>query len=266
MFYQFKDEINYRNYFNFDKMLVHKKIWSKLPSSSKSIYPVIVVFCNRRGSCFPSQDTISILSGRTPKTVREGLSGLENADLMLTKVNITKRGHRNYTYFVDLAPKEKGRTFPLHKAIFEGGNWSKLLPSAHALYIVMRTFAFFDYEYYSTEPENLDKYADMSEAEFYSDMHYSKRDYDYVSADIDVLAEHAGISTEFVKKAQANLFDNYLILPAVSIDERDTWKIFKIPTRRFKAEWLNKEITKRYEKQLRGSNEMSKALKRIKAI
>ena len=39
--------------------------------------------------------------------------------------------------------------FFFHKAIIEGGNWSLLTPSSHALYPVLRTFAFWDYYEYA---------------------------------------------------------------------------------------------------------------------
>jgi hypothetical protein len=75
--YKFKDEINYTNFFKFDKELVRSGKWANLRKASKSVYPVILVHCNARGTAFPGQETIAILSGRTEKTVREGIKGLE---------------------------------------------------------------------------------------------------------------------------------------------------------------------------------------------
>ncbi len=71
--YQFRDEINYINFFRFNKALVTQKLWANLPKASKSVYPVILVHCNAKGMAFPGQKTIAILSGRTEKTVREGI-------------------------------------------------------------------------------------------------------------------------------------------------------------------------------------------------
>ena len=64
-------------FFKWDKSLIESKKWAALPKAAKSIFPVIAVHCNAKGECNPSQRKIADLSGRTEKTVSEGIKALK---------------------------------------------------------------------------------------------------------------------------------------------------------------------------------------------
>jgi hypothetical protein len=244
--YQFKDEINYTNFFRFNKVLVTQRLWASLPKASKSVYPVILVHCDARGTAFPGQETIAILSGRTEKTVREGIKGLEGFPDFEAYQVLTGRGHWSYRYKINITPDEKGRSFSLYKCLFESGYWSKLSSCAHSLYIVMRTFSFFD-GYLYCELENLDDYEGYEVDKLIEKGIYQERNYDFVNAEVDVLAEFAGISSaQGFLDAINSLKENHLIEPTESIDGLDTWKIFRIPQYYLDRDWLNDLVKKRY--------------------
>jgi len=241
--YKFKDEINYKNFFNFDKDLIRNKQWAALPKSSKSIYPVVAVHCDAKGMAFPSQETIAILSETTPKTVRAGIEGL----MMLPGFSFykvtTSRGHRSSRYKIVPTPEKKGRSFPLYKCVFEAGHWSQLTSSAHSLYIVMRTFSFFDGDLYSDlEDTGYGYNVDTSIEEGI----YQKRRYDFVNAEINILTEYAGLSISTVYNALERLEKVSLIEKTDSIDGYNTFKIFRIPENYYRRRWLNDNVEERY--------------------
>ena len=243
--YKFKDKINYTNFFRFNKVLVKGRLWAKLPQASKSVYPVIVVHCNAKGKAFPGQRTIAILSGRTEKTVGEGIKGLEEFS-GFKAYKVMGRGRWSYNYKINVTPDEKGRSFALYKCLFESGYWSQLSPCAHSLYIVMRTFAFFDGELYCLL-EDLDEYEGYRVDELIENGIYQEREYDFVNADMDVLAEYAGISSDGgLHNALDSLEKNHLIEPTDSIDGWDTWKIFRKPQYYLDRDLLNDLVEKRY--------------------
>ena len=244
--HKFKDEINYINFFRFDKILIKQGLWANLPPASKSVYPVIVVHCNAKGTAFPGQRTIAILSGRTEKTVREGIKGLEGFPGFKAYKVLKGRGHWSYDYKISVTPDEKGRSFALYKCLFESGYWSQLSPCAHSLYIVMRTFAFFDGESYCVL-EDLDGYKGYDVNELIDNGVYQEREYDFVDAERDILAEYAGISSaRGFTDALNSLEGNHLIEPTDSIAGRDTWKIFLIPQSIINRDLLNEWVKKRY--------------------
>lgn len=244
--YKFRDEINYINFFKFDRELVRSGKWANLPKASKSVYPVILAHCNARGTAFPGQETIAILSGRTEKTVREGIKGLQEFPGFKAYKILTGRGHLSYRYKIDITPDGKGRSFSLYKCLFESGYWSELSPCAHSLYIVMRTFAFFD-GYLFCELENLDEYEGYEVSELIENGIYQEREYDFVNADMDLLADYAGISSDRgFTDALNSLEENHLIEPTDSIDGFNTWKIYRIPQFYIRRAWLNESVKKRY--------------------
>jgi hypothetical protein len=244
--YQFKDEINYINFFRFDKMLVRSGKWADLPKASKSVYPVILVHCNKKGIAFPGQETIAILSGRTEKTVREGIEGLKRFLGLKAHKMLTGRGRWSYRYEINITPDEKGRSFSLYKCLFESGHWRRLSSCAHSLYIVMRTFAFFEGENYCAL-EDLDEDYGFGVNRLIENGVYQKRKYDFVNADMDVLAEHAGINSgRGLHDALDSLEKNHLIEPTGPLDGYDTWKIFRIPPIYFPPSLLNDAVEKRY--------------------
>ena len=194
--YHFKDKIDYKGHFWFDKKLIENKNWALLPKASKAIFPVIASFSNKEGETFPKEQTIAILSGNTDKIVRKGIKGLEGFPGISIENYVTRRGRRSKRYIISKPPKDKGRAFPFYKSIFETGLWLHLKPSAQALYPVMRHFGFFDLERYDKEGEY--QVSDFDEV-------YKDRTYDFCDAEVNVLAEYAGITTRSVYNAFKSL-------------------------------------------------------------
>ena len=229
--YQFNPGINNANFFRFDRMLILTKRWANLSSASKSIYPVIGVHCDKSGLAFPSEETIAILSGRTPKTVIEGIAGLKESRVgFKVERYVTGRGHRANKYYLSLPPKEKGRTFFFYKAVIEGGNWLHLSPTAQALYPVMKSFVFWDFFEEETEEE------DSIEV-------YANRDYDLSNPDQDVMCEYAGISHRSLYDALESLEEHDLIEKTDPYDGQDTWKVFRLPSKIYKRDYLNEMVS-----------------------
>jgi len=241
--YQFKEEINHENFYLFDKHLVLHKHWAKLPLASKNIYPVIASFCDKQGKAFPSQQTIAILSGRTEKTVRKGIEGLLRLHGFNVSSKVTNKGHKQKVYNIKRAAEMKGRVVAIYKSIFEGGNWCELTQAAQALYIPMKVFSFFRGEVYS-ELENIEYFYNVQA--MIDDGEYQSRKYDFVNAEFDILASYAGIGESTVPTAIASLEKRHLIKPTVEIDDYPTWKIFTIPPKFYKRDWLNKKVAERY--------------------
>jgi hypothetical protein len=240
--YEFKDELT-DTFFRFSTGLVREKLWAKLPPASKAIYPVIGVHCNAKGWAFPGQLTIAILSGRTPKTVRQGIKDLETLLLGFNaEPDVTSTGQRSYRYHIKPPPKKPGASFFFHKKIIEGGNWLHLSPAAQALYPVLRTFGYFDLEAYdgSLPHEWLERYKD--------------RQLDFVNMDIEVMAEYAGISERSLDSAMQSLLKHNLIAEVEETAEFDsvydpefpTWAVYVKPEYRYEAEDLNELVEKRY--------------------
>ncbi len=208
-------------------MLILTKRWANLPSASKSIYPVIGVHCNKSGLAFPSEETIAVLSGRTPKTVREGIDGLKGSPVgFKVERYVTGRGHRANKYYLTLPPKEKGRTVFFFKAVIEGGNWLHLSSTAQALYPVMKSFVFWDFWEEETEEE------DSLEI-------FANRDHDLSSPDQDVMCEYAGISHRSLYDALESLEEHSLIEKTDPYEGQDTWKVFRLPPQIYKHDYLN---------------------------
>lgn len=232
--YKFKENLNNNNYFRFDKALVREKKWARLPLASKSIFPVIGVHCNAHGKAWPSQETIGSLAGCTAKTVREGINGLKGLPGFKIDRYVTSRGHKGIKYYITLPPMdEKGRCFSFNKNIIEGGNWRQSKQSAQALYPVMRTFSFWDYEYCIDEE-------DIDDTDF--SYEYKTRKFDLVNADIDLLADYSGIGLSTAYEAIKVLEDNFLIEETIPHEDLQTWKVFVVPPRIWKREFLNNNI------------------------
>ena len=129
----------------------------------------------------------------------------------------------------------------MYRSVFDGGHWSQLNSSEHSLYIVMRTFSFFDGELFS----------EIEDTEFGHDVNglikvglYQDRKYDFVYAEINILAEHAGISKSAVYSAIKILERKSLIEETYSLDGRATFKIFRIPEWSYTRRWLNDIVEK----------------------
>ncbi len=243
--YQFKEELNYRVFFWFDKLLIKNMNWALLPKASKAIFPVIGCHCNKHGIAFPGERTIAILSGRTDKKVREGIRGLEDFPGFRVSDYITSRGRRAKEYFIKIpSTDENGRKFPFHKLVLECGNWRELKPTAQALYPVMRCFGFFDIHWY-VDVDDID-----SEVNDFEEV-YRNRKYDYCTADPDVLAQFAGISKKSIKSALDDLARNFLIEPSGRYyDDTPLFKVYLQPFRIYTREFLNKKIIKSYQHEM----------------
>jgi hypothetical protein len=143
--YQFKEEINSRQFFWWHKKLIKNMNWALLPKSSKAVFPVIACHANEKGEAFPSEQTIAILGGVSDKIAREGIRGLEEFPGFKLNYYISKRGKRAKKYSLKLLSNDdRGSAFPFFKFILEAGIWREMIPSAKALYPVMRFFGFFD--------------------------------------------------------------------------------------------------------------------------
>ena len=208
--YHFTDDLNLNQHFWFDKKLIENMNWAMLPKASKSVFPVIACHRNKRGLSFPGEQTISALSGRTEKIVREGIRGLAGFPNFKMNYYTTKHGRRSKRFFLKTPPFEKGRSFPFHKIIILGGNWSMLKPSATAIYPVMRYFGYFD------EPDE--------DVEF-DDETFSGRTHDFCQAQTSLLAKYAGIARRSVFIAMDNLQEHYLIERSDRGNELE-WKVF----------------------------------------
>jgi hypothetical protein len=224
--YQFTEGFNRNQHFWFDKKLIENMNWAMLPKSSKAIYPVIASYCNKHGKSFPGEHTIAALSGRTEKVVRQGIDGLTEFPGFKFEYYTTKRGRRAKRYLLSFPQKEKGRSFPFHKNIIEGGNWSQLKPTAAALYPVMRYFGYYD-------QDETDDDSDV----FVS---FPNRECDFCCAESSILAKYAGIARSSITKALNNLVESSLI--AESNPRVNGWKVFLHPPSYFKRDYLNENI------------------------
>lgn len=233
--YQFTDQIDFESLFVFDNRWIKSMNWASLPKASKAIFPVIAAHCNRKGLAFPSERRIAILSGQTDKQVRKGVNGLEGFPGFKVGCYTTRRGKRAKRFHMKMPAIKKGETFPFRRCIIYTGNWSQLIPTARALYPVMRYFGFFDFDTY-VEEGNID--AELNEFnEIYQD-----RNFDFCEAEDGVLAEYSGISQRSIKAAMDSLKASSL----VKKNSIGTWKVFLLPPTRWKAAFLNKQIIKRY--------------------
>ena len=237
--YQFTDNINLNLFFRFDKKFIENMNWALLPRSSKAIFPVIASHCNQEGLAFPGERTIAILAGRSDKNVREGVKGLDGFPKIKVEHYITRRGRRSKRFHFGLPPIEKGRSFPFHKCIIEGGNWRELTPTAQALYPVMRFWGYFDYEAYE-EADQKTEICDFDEV-------YKKRTFDYCEADIGKMAMQANIkSRTSMSEAFRNLEKHFMI----ESKGNHRWKVFLIPTHHWKRDYLNGQVLNAYKSEL----------------
>ncbi len=239
--YRYTEEINWKAHFWFDKKLVTSKIWARLPKASKSVFPVVGCYRNDRGLAFPSERTIAILCGRTDKTVRTGIRGLDGLYNLKILPYITSRGRRSKKFYLAAPPRKPGRAFPFYRCVLEKGLWQALTPTAQALYPVMRTFGFFDQDMYRSFDD-----PDFKEEDF--DRVYRERDFDYCEADPLQLVLHAGISRQSLEAALRSLEKNNL----VQVADRDPsghpwlWRVYFKTKSWYPRDLLNDRIAKRY--------------------
>lgn len=239
--YQFKERVDEIGHFWFEKKLIENKNWAALESASKAIYPVIGCHSNELGVAFPGETTIAILSGRTDKIVRKAIIGLEDFPGINIEKYVTKRGRRSKKFILSKHSGEPGSAFPFHRTILEYGNWLHLLPSAQALYPVMRYFGYFDSDIFNLYSEIEDESFDYTNFKG----HYPNRQWEFCDAEKDVLAEFAGINKKSIKAALKSLNKNFLIEP-YNDDFYDGWKVYLQPFKIYKRDYLNDQVIKKY--------------------
>lgn len=242
--YQFKERINVDNFFKFDRKWIENMNWARLPKASKAVLPVIAAHSNEAGVSFPGERTISILCGLSDKVTRRGIQGLIGFPGFHVDYYVTKQGRRSKKFTIEFPPEyEKGRSFFFRKSVIEGGNWQKLKPVSQALYPVMRYFANFDKDLYSKLEEIAEESFDTDEFE----ESYKNRRWDVCKAEIDMLAEFAGISRPSVYEALKDLEDCFLIQEEGYDDEgAKRWIVFIIPPKFYRRDFLNKAVMKKY--------------------
>ena len=234
--YQFREDINYDNFFLFDRKLIENMNWALLPKSAKCVFPVIACHCNQKGMSFPGEETLSALSGRSEKIVREGIKNLQNFPGFRWEYYITKRGRQSKKFFLTFPQKKRGQSFPFYRFILESGIWKNLRPSSQALYPAMRFFCFFDLELYSDEEKIEAEYHDYTNI-------YKERGYDFCEAEKGNLVKYAGIARRSLTRALRDLEENFLIEPQ---EENEGWKVFLRSKNNtyWKRDYLNSEIGK----------------------
>jgi len=211
--------------------------WAALSPAAKAVYPVIASFANRQGIAFPGEQKIADLAGRTEKKAREGIRDLEGFPGFRVAPYVTKRGRRSKKFFLELPTRsDNGQAFPVYKLTFEMGYWLKLLPSAQALYPVIRRFSYFELDLYN----ELEDQEGPDVADFFRE-DYSTRKYDFCNADRGIMAERAGITIRSMRGALESLQKGLLIEPV----DGDTWKVyFRLPPTRWTPGHLNQRVMK----------------------
>lgn len=230
-------KINHENYFMFDKNLIKNKIWCNLPLSSRAVYPVIGVHCNKDGIAFPSQLTIGILCGLHPKAVSEGVRGLAGVPGFSVSCFVNNRGKNAHKYSITPAPKIKGRAFPIYREIMDGGNWFQVSEAGKALYPVMRNYGYFTQDDCGGEEDSPIDFMDS----------FKNRDFELCEAQYNVLQEYSGLSRQSIYNGIQSLENASLIEKYSGV-----WKIFLRPEKIFKRDFLNTEVQKRFKCEIRG--------------
>ena len=248
--HKFPEQLDHRTFFRFNKDIILDGTWAGLPHSSKAIFPAIGVHCDRRtGEGWPNEETLAILAGVTPKTVRDGIKGLEAIPGFSKRQTTTARGHRKNIYTISVPKLDSERYFFFYKNVLDSGMWYHLNPTAKSLYPVMRAFGFMDYE-------TLEEYGDDKDVAWFDGVDfkhefkefYSNRRYDFCSASLPVLLEKAGVSRRSLTSAWKSLIENHLVAFPEN-NARHIWKVFLKPPMMKQRDYINKKVEKRYGKE-----------------
>lgn len=237
--YQFTDEFSHTHRFHFRKKYIKNFNWARLSTAAQAIYPVLACYAKKSGIAFPSEETISDLAGITAKVVRKGIKDFASFPGFSWRPYTTKRGRRSKKFYFDLPEHtETGETFPFFQYVLESGSWSELLPTARALYPVMRYFGYFDIESYMELEEGDYEAKDFNEI-------FESRTWDICEAEKTVMAEYAGIDRTSIDAALKSLKHCCLVEP---LPDRPGWKVFlKSNGMIFKRDFLNKKrVSKKY--------------------
>jgi len=226
--FHFPDEVDWTRFFRFDKKWIENMNWARISPAAKAVLPVIACHCNERGEAFPGEETIAALSGRTPKTVRQGIRDLDGFPGFTWQHYLTRRGKRGKRFQIEFAPtNEKGRTFFFHRGIIDGGIWCELKPTAQAIYPAMRHFATYE-----------DAYDEAEDPPTEFEERYAARSWELCSAEVGQLAKYAGVNRHIVFEAMQSLKKNFLLEP----NGRGEWKVYIKPTKHWRAAYLNKKL------------------------
>lgn len=227
--FHFSDNIDWQRFFRFDKRWIGNMNWAGISPAAKAVLPVIACHSNKQGEAFPAEETIAGLSGRTEKTIRQGIRDLKGFPGFDFRPYLTKRGRRSKKFYIDLPPKgERGRSFFFHRGIIDCGTWSELKPTAQALYPVMRYFSRFE-EGADEELDDIDVFNER----------YAARNQESCIAEVGLLAKFAGIDRHNVNEAMGNLKQLGLLEPG---DDRNSWTVFLTPKRHYKVSYLNQKL------------------------
>lgn len=249
--YQFPEHSDDGTFFRFDKQLVRDGTWAELPQAAKAVFPAIAAHYNvNTGEAFPSEETIAALSGVTPKTTRAGIKALQKQlPGFAVRQVVNARGQRKNVYTLNLSGDDTNRYFLFYKQILNSAMWYHLLPTAKALYPVMRTYAFFDldtFEEYGDEKDLND--IDVDEMRRNNEMFrecYSNRQYDFCQADFNELIARAGVSRRSAKAAWDSLRERYMIKSPEN-GAKHIWKIYLKTPLYYKRDYINPLVAKRY--------------------
>ena len=225
----FKSVENWEQHFWFDKDIVRTGLWARLPRAAQAAFPVIAAHCDRHGTAFPSQWRIGAQCGRTERALHAPLKKLvEQAGCVTRELKTTARGRQQYWYRVTFPPRERGRSFPFHKAIIDGGNWRLLKPTAQALYPVLRTFS-------HVCVEDVMEEADCSYVEI--NEYFGSVSIAEFEGDWDTACRYSGISGRSVDNAATSLIERGLL----SFDD-DRCLVYRKPKHTYKAAYLNAHV------------------------
>ena len=197
----------------FQKKLISSMEWSALSMRAKALYPVILIHHNQNTQeAVPGERRMAILSGLTDKTVRGALIDLEGFNGIKLERRVTGRGKVACKIKFEVSNNyDRGEYFLFYGFAIYGAIWRRLLPSARALYPVMRHFGYYDYD-----GRDEDEEFDIEGED------YKARDYDFCEALPEVLANYAGITKRSFYTSITDLEAHWLIEKV----EPGLWKVF----------------------------------------
>jgi len=206
-----KEGINVQKHFYFPKDVLE----NSLSKTALALYPV---FCScadfKKDEWFQlPQQHIARLAGVSINAVVKGSRELEAAGLLERKKK-TEGVRHFYLYraaFVrqDMMKDYKGGFFIFHACIIDSGIWAKLKkPRAKALYLALRSAAYFDPDLYA-EIEGID---DEGKNDIYNvEGEYRNRKWDFCHTTLSELCRMVGINRSDIEPALEQLEDYRLI-------------------------------------------------------
>ena len=239
--YQFSEEdLNYRQFFRFNKKWVVDMNWAMLSLAAKAVLPVILSFDNGKGQSWPSEETISTLSGLSCKTVRKGIDHLLSMAGFSFDWQMTATGRKSKKFKFEV-PGKDDPVFFFHKVIFTGGNWRLLKPVGKAVYPVLRSFAAWDKDEAAELADGLGDDSEFKEA-------YAARQWEYSELMPGDIAKYSGIERARVYGALKDLTNHFFTERC-----RERWKVFLLPQQYYKRDFLNEQLMKSFSHKLKES-------------